>query len=201
MYKRFFNKVLKRELLSYGFVKSGTLDYSKECCDGTSKIILRAPDMVNGFGMGVQFKDLGEFDGKSTHMCMTYPTFSSVLCSAARKEYTEAEIVNAIKLIMAEIEVYINEGKSAIRARIDQWSFGISNERRKNEIYAYFGMPLLDPYSEKYIKKHIEDWLEQGGCTMLTLDEYLKHEDCYRKYIEYGCKVDIGSEYVTIFRH
>ena len=53
---------------------------------------------------------------------------------------------------------------------------------------------------KKAIKKHIEDWLEQGGCMMLPIDEYLQHEDCYRKYAEYGCKVDISSEFVTISR-
>ena len=150
-------------MLSYGFTKTGVLDYAKECGDGITKIILRAPDMINGFGMGVQFRDFGEFDGKSTHMCMTYPKFSSVLYSAARKEYTEEEIVNGIKLIMDEIAIYLNEGKIAIQGNIEQWSFGVCSEKQKNEVYAYFGMSLLDPYSDEYIKKHIEDWLSQGG--------------------------------------
>jgi hypothetical protein len=39
-----FNKIIKEQMLAYGFEKTETQDYAKEALDGITKIIVRVPD-------------------------------------------------------------------------------------------------------------------------------------------------------------
>ena len=71
-------------------------------------------------------------------------------------------------------------------------------EKKENDIYAYFGMPLIDPYSDSYILKQIEELYKQGGASMMSLDEYYNHKEHYEKYAEHGCTIDIEKEFVKI---
>lgn len=59
-------------------------------------------------------------------------------------------------------------------------------------------MPLIDPYSDAYILEKVENWYKCGVQSMMTLDEYYNHQKHYDKYIEHGCQIKIGKEFVTI---
>ena len=198
MDKNVFNKIVKQQIVSYGFAKTGPYDYAKDAQDGITKIVLRAPNMVSGFFVGVQFKDYGDFSGKYSKTCMKYKTFELELCIASIKNYSEKDIIKSVKTVMNGIDIYLREGRNAIRENIDQWEFALFDEKKQNEIYAYLGLPLIDPYSDSYIIKQIENWHKQGGVSVMSLDEYYNHKDHYDKYAEKGCDITIGKDSVTI---
>ena len=198
MEKRIFNKIIKQQMLSYGFEKTGSLEYAKEALDGTTKIVVRAPSQISGFVVGAQFRDFGDYSGKIAKTCMKYQEYELVLCIASIKDYSEEEIISGVRTVMDGIAVYLREGRDAIRERINQWEFGLLDEAEQNRIYAYFGLPLIDPYSDNYILKQIEDLYKQGGHSMLTLEEYYSHQAHYDQYAAHGCRIDIGKEFVTI---
>ena len=52
MDKREFNKIVKQNLLSYGFEKTGSRDYAQEATDGITKIIVQVPDETINFRVG-----------------------------------------------------------------------------------------------------------------------------------------------------
>ena len=204
MEKRLFNKLIKEQMLSYGFEKTGTRDYAKEAVDGITKIIVCVPDDSHDFCVGVQFKDFGQkycdYSGKFSKRCMAYegiPRQLSLFESAY--ECSEERIVDMVKNVMNSIDIFLQKGKNAVYENIDQWiSSIIMDEKKENDIYAYFGMPLIDPYSDSYILKQIEELYKQGGASMMSLDEYYNHKEHYEKYAEHGCTIDIGKEFVKI---
>lgn len=198
MEKRIFNKIIKEQMFSYGFEKTGAYDYAKTALDGITKIVIRTPDQISGFGVGAQFVDYGDYSGKSSKVCMAYPEFSLVLCAAASRDYSETQIVEGVKSVIKGIDIYLREGKNAIRDRIDQWVFGLNSDKQKNDIYAYLNLPLIDPYSDSYILKQLNELYKQGGKSMMPLEEYYNHKEHYDKYVNYGCRIDIGMEFVTI---
>ena len=202
MEKRDFNKIIKQHLLSHDFEKIGTYDYAKESVDGITKIVVRAPDQTYGFCIGLQFKDFltdyADYWGKFSKICMSYTQPSQLLPFASKFEYSKEDVENAINSLMTLIEPFLKSGKLAVRDRINEWTFGLSNEKRQNDIFSYFKMPLIDPYSDSYILKHVDEWHKQGGKTMISTDEYERHKEHYDKYTQHGCKINIGKEFVTI---
>ena len=151
MEKREFNKIVKQKLLFYGFEKTGPRDYAKEALDGITKIIVQVPDETINFCVGVQFKDFGkpytDYSGKFSKRCMAYSgvprdvTFSPIVnCS-------EDQIMNMVTAVMNSIEIFLQEGRGAIREHIDEWIYSIISKEKENDIYAYFGMPLINPYT------------------------------------------------------
>lgn len=202
MEKRDFNKIIKQHLLSHGFEKIGTYDYAKESVDGVTKIVVRAPDQTYGFCIGLQFKDFltdyADYSGKFSKICMSYSQPSQLLPFASKFEYSEEDVESAITSLIKLIDPFFKGGKSAVRERINEWTFGLSSERKQNDIFSYFEMPLIDPYSDDYILKHVDEWHKQGGKTMISIDEYENHKNHYDKYAQHGCKISIGKEYVTI---
>lgn len=189
-------------MLSHGFEKNGTYDYTKESFDGITKIVVRAPDQTSGFAIGVQFKDFltdyADYSGKYSKICMYYDQPSPLLNFASRRDYTDNDIVSAVNTLIERVDPFINGGKAAIRDTIDDWIFGLLSERIQNEIYAYFGMPLIDQYSDSYVLMKVEDWYKQGGKSSISLDEYFNHKEHYDKYTKHGCQISIGKEFVTI---
>lgn len=202
MEKRNFNKIIKQHLLSHGFEKIGTYDYAKESVDGMTKIVVRAPDQTYGFSIGVQFKDFvtdyADYSGRSGKICMSYNQPSPLLPFASKFDYSEEDVENAIKILIKRIDPFLKSGKIAIRDSINEWTFGLSSEQRQNDIFSYFKMPLIDPYSDDYILKHVEEWHKLGGKTMISIDEYENHKKHYDKYTDHGCQISIGKEFVTI---
>lgn len=203
MDKRNFNKTIKQLLLYYGFEKTGIYDYAKEAKDGVTKIVVRAPDQTYGFAIGVQFRDFlteySDYSGKFSKVCMAYDQSSSPLLPfASRINYSEEDITNAIGILMERIDPFIKGGKVSVRNSINDWVFGLLSEKKQNDIFAYFDMALIDPYSDNYIQKQIEEWYKQGGKSVMSIDEYKKHKIHYDKYTEYGCEIKIVNESVFI---
>lgn len=201
MENRLFNKIIKREMISYGFEKTGTYDYAKEAVDGITKIVVRAPDQTHGFGIGVQFKDFDkpytDYSGKVSKICMPYKQQTHLLYDAARFDYSEEVMVNAVRDLMQIIDPFLQRGKDAIRETIDRWVNSTMGEEKQNDIYAYFDLPLIDPYSDAYIQKQMKKYI-RGMKSMMPLEEYYSHKEHYDKYAEQGCSIDIGEEFVTI---
>lgn len=67
-------------MCSHGFEKTGPLDYCKLSEDGETKIIVRSPNMINGFYIGAQFADYGEYD--STFKKAVYVIMNMNCCCA-----------------------------------------------------------------------------------------------------------------------
>ena len=203
MEKRIFNKTIKQHMLCHGFEKSGTYDYTKESSDGLTKIVVRAPDQTSGFCIGVQFRDFltdyADYSGKYSKICMSYGQPSPLLHFASHFDYTDDDIVSAVNTLMERVDPFIKGGKAAIRDTMHDWRFGLFDKQLQNEIYAYFGMPLIDPYSDSYVLKQVEEWYQQGGKSMMSLKEYYDHKEHYDKYAAQGCQIEIGKEFVTIF--
>ncbi len=203
MNKRLFNKIIKEQMLSYGFEKVGTLDYAKEAADGITKMIVCVPDEDHDFCVGVQFKDFGkaysDYSGKFSKRCMSYSGVPRQL-SLFESTYdcSEDRIVDMVKNVMNSIEVFLQNGRDAVRDEIDKWILSVISEEKKNDIYAYLGMPVIDPYSEAYILEKVEGWYKCGVKSMMSLDEYYGHKEHYDKYVEHGCQIEIGKEFVTI---
>ena len=203
MEKRLFNKIMKEQMLSYGFEKTGTQDYAKEAVDGITKIIVRVPDAEHDFCVGVQFKnfekDYSDYLGKFSKRCMSYSSvprqFALFECPY---DSSEDRIVDMVKNVMNSIEVFLQKGREAVRDEIDKWISSVTSEEKKNDIYAYLGMPLIDPFSDSYILEKVEEWYKCGVKSTMPLDEYYGHKEHYDKYIEHGCQIEIGKDFVTI---
>ncbi len=129
---------------------------------------------------------------------MSYNQPSPLLPFASHHDYSEKDIESAIKTLIGRIDPFLKGGKIAIRDRINEWTFGLLSEKRQNDIFSYFKMPLIDPYSDDYILKHIEEWHKKGGRTMISIDEYESHKEHYNKYAKCGCQISIDKEFVTI---
>ena len=118
---------------------------------------------------------------------------------------SEEQIMNMITTVMNSIEIFLQEGKEAIHKYIDDWIYSIISEEKKNDIYAYFGMPLINPYTNEYQN----EWVSQmrgGGMTVITMSEYLEHKDFYDDFKKYDSVnveicVDEHDKSVTIQFH
>lgn len=203
MEKRIFNRIIKQQMIFYGFEKTGTQDYAKEAVDGITKIIIRVPDAEHDFCVGVQFKNFekeySDYSGKFSKRCMAYSNVPRQFAfSESPYDCSEDRIIDVVKSVMNSIEVFLQKGREAVRDEFDKWISSVISEEKKNDIYVYFGMPLIDPYSDAYILEKVEEWYKCGVKSMMSLDEYYGHKEHYDKYIEYGCQIEIGKEFVTI---
>ena len=209
MEKREFNKLVKQKLLSYGFEKTGSRDYAKEALDGITKIIVQAPDDTVYFVIGVQFKDFvqpyTDYSGKFSKRCMAYSGVSRAMAFTPIANCSEDQIVDMITILMNSIEIFLQKGREAIREHIDEWIGSVISEAKENDIYAYFGMPLINPYTKEYQ----DEWVSQmrgGGMIVLTMNEYLDHKDFYDAFRNYDCvdveiRIDEKDQSVTIHFH
>jgi hypothetical protein len=193
MDKRLFNKIIKKQMLLWGFEKTGSSEYAKDCKDGMTKIVIRTPEYV-GFTVGAQFADYGPYTGKIAGTRVLFCTAHSLLLrSVAINEYSEEEIATAVKAVMEEIALYLEGGKEAIVANLDQWQLDDPNERVQNENYVYFGKPAIDPYSESYMLDKISD-IKRGGFISVGDEEYQAHKEYYDGYANHGCALEVDSK-------
>lgn len=193
MDKRKFNKMIKREMLAHGFTKTGSIEYAWDCKDGKTKIVVRTPEFV-GFAIGAQFADYGVYTGKLAGTRMLFKTAHELLLrSVAINEYSEEEIVSAVKAVVDEIAIYLEGGKEAIAANLDCWTLEHPSERVQNENYIYFGKPAIDPYSESYMLDKIAD-IKRGGFISVGAEEYQAHNEFYDRYTDHGCEVKVYSK-------
>lgn len=209
MEKREFHKIVKQRLLSCGFEKTGSRDYAKEAVDGMTKIIVQVPDETVFFGVGVQFKDFGktytDYSGRFSKRCMAYSGISKYLAFTPIANCSEDQIMNILTTVMNSIDIFLQKGRDAIREHMDEWITSVISEEKKNDIYAYFGMPLIDSYTKEYQ----DEWVSQmrgGGMIVLTMKEYLDHKDFYDDFQKYDTVnveicVDEHDASVTIHFH
>ncbi len=209
MDKREFNKIVKQKLLSYGFEKTGSRDYAKEAADGITKIIVQVPDETINFCVGVQFKDFEkpytDYSGKFSKRCMAYSAVPRDVTFSPIANCSEERVIDMVTNVMNSIDIFLQIGRDAIREHLDEWIYSVISKEKENDIYAYFGMPLINPYTKEYQ----DEWVSQmrgGGMTVITMSEYLDHKDFYDDFQKYDfvdvqiC-VDEHDNSVTIHFH
>lgn len=138
MEKSLFNKIIKQQMLSYGFEKTGRQDYAKEATDFITKIIVRVPDAEHDFGVGVQFKDFGkeysDYTGKYSKSCMLYRSVRQFTLFENPYDSSQDRIVDAVKNVMNSINVFLQEGREAVHKKLDEWISSVIDEKKKNDI-------------------------------------------------------------------
>ena len=193
MDKRLFNRIIKKAMLAHGFTKTGSIEYAYDCKDGKTKIVVRTPEFA-GFAIGAQFADYGVYTGKLAGTRVLFKTTHELLLrSVAINEYSEEEIVSAVKAVVDEIAIYLEGGKEAIAANLDCWVLEHPFESVQNENYIYFGKPAIDPYSESYMLDKIADF-KRGGFISVGAEEYLAHKEVYDRYADHGCAVKVDPK-------
>ncbi len=199
MEKRFFNKIIKEQMLSYGFVKNDSLNYSKRSSDETVQFVVRVPDGKMGFVIGAQFPDFGEYNGKISKCIMKYYEYETLLCFPENRNYSESDIVDAVNTVIAGLAPYLENGKQHIKNHIDDWCFGVFDDKERNDVWSYFGLPTIDPYSIEYMIENIER-IQRGGFILISSQEYKDHKDYYDEYLNHGCyfSFDAKDEQVMI---
>ena len=195
MKKSILQKPIKRILLEKGFEHTKNDSYAIVSGDSKTKIILNIPSGKNGRGfvLGAQFSDFGKFDGIITHAVMHQFDYAYQIAYPETYEYTEEQIEEVLHKLLTDYHSYITVGASAIKERIDEWTFGDFSERERALILQYFGLPGIDPYSEEY-QKEKADLMSNGGMISMPLSEYLDHKDFYDNYKEYGAKIDVDEK-------
>ena len=186
MEKRLFNKIIKQQLLLYGFEKNDNRNYSKLSLDGTVKLVVRVPNGKNGFIVGAQFLDFGEYNGIISSCIMKYYEYETLLCFPDIHNYSEPDIVNSVNTVITGIKPYLDNGKRHIKDHIDNWCFGAFSDKIRNDVMNYFGLPTIDPYSNEYMLQNIER-IKRGGFIQISFQEYDNHRDYYDKYLNHGC--------------
>ena len=186
MEKRLFNKIIKEKMLLYGFEKNDRLNYSKLSSDGNVKFVVRVPDGKMGFIIGAQFPNFGEYTGIISNCIMKYYEYETFLCFPNVHDYSETDIVDAINVVITGIKPYLDKGKQQIKENINNWCFGVFSDKERNEVLSYFGLPVMDMYSDAYMILNIER-IKRGGFILISTNEYEEHKNYYDKYLNHGC--------------
>lgn len=193
MEKRQFNSMIKQYLVLRGFEKTAPNDFAISAKDGVTKIILRAPDQTQGFIIGVQFSDYGEYTGTFSKAVMKNFEYEDLLCFAKSRDYSEQDILSALDTVFAGTQPYLDQGKAAIRKRIGQWVLGAFSDKMQNEILVCLGLPTMDPYSKEYMLEQI-DRMKNGGVLSFPLEEYLSHKEYYNLYADHGGSITVDEK-------
>lgn len=202
MKKSVIQTPIKQKLTAKGFEHIKGNDYAISAGDGLTKLILRIPDGKNkhGFVLAAQFIDFGTFDGDFSNAVMKQYDFAYELAYGESKEYSESVITEATERVLNAYECYILNGASAIKEKLDEWTFGDLDEKIKDAVQSYFGLPAIDPYSKEYQADIAEQMKMNGGAITLSLQKYAEHKDFYDSYEQYDAKilVDEKNECVMI---
>jgi len=195
MKKSTLQKPIKQILAERGFAHVKGDSYAVDLGDGKTKIILGIPSGKNGRGFvfGVQFADLGPYDGLIAHAVMRQYDYAYELAYPESYEYTDLQIQEVVRRLLADYEIYLREGVSAIRKRIDAWTFGDLSDASRDTILRYLGLDGTDPYSMAY-RDQIAEQMVDGGSMCLPLSEYLGHKDFYDSYLDCNAKICIDQE-------
>ena len=193
MKKSELQRIIKTELLSAGFVRVKSDDYAITAQDGTTKIIFHIPDGKKGFIIGAQFADFGLYDGLLAHATIRQYDFAYELAFGAMKDFSDEAILTSVHKVLGAYRVYIVGGTSAIKERIDEWTFGDLDEDVRANILCYLGITGVDPYSEAYQKDQAEK-LKHGGSLILTMQEYLEHKAFYNNYEKYNAQISVNEK-------
>lgn len=195
MKKSVLQKPIKELITSKGFEHIKANDYAVQAGDGVTKLILRIPSGKNGKGfvLAAQFYDFGAFDGDFSNSFMKQYDFAYELAYGESREYSESEITEATERVLNKYERYIENGATAIKERLDEWTFGDLNEQVRDAVQRYFGVKGIDPYSNEYQAEKAEDLKNNGGAIIASLQEYNSHKDFYDSYEQYGARIVVNE--------
>lgn len=199
MKKALLQKPIREVLYGIGFTHVKNDDYARLSNDGQVKLIVRIPDGNKGFIIGAQLADYGAFDGLLSHAQLRQYGFAYELAYASTKEYSDEEIISVANRLTKTCKQYIDGGLSALQNRVNEWTFGDTDERLRDQLLRLLGLPGIDPYSEDY-RKNKANTLAGKGALTITYEEYLAHKDFYDGYEDYhgSIVVDKKRETVTI---
>lgn len=202
MKKLLLQKPIKKILSENGFEHVKNDSYAIVSGDTKTKIILSIPNGKNGRGfvLGAQFSDLGAFDGMITHATMRQFDYAFEIAFPETYEYTEEQIQNVLHKLLNDYHAYISNGASAIKKRLNEWTFGDFSERERDLILRYFGLPGIDPYSGDYQEKTAASMSGGGGISM-PLREYLEHKNFYDNYKKYNAEICIDEKNDSVTIH
>ena len=203
MKKSLLQKQIKNFLLEHGFEQFKNENYAILAGDCKTKLILKIPNGKNGSGfvLGAQFEDFGTFDGILTNAVMRQFDFAYELAFPQTYEYTDEQIADVLQRLWTAYLPYINEGAEAIKARIDQWTFGDNSEKERGLVLRYFGFPGIDPYSKEYQEEKADFMNDHGGMIVIPLQEYLEHREFYDNYQNYHAKISMDKKYNEVQIH
>ena len=176
-----------------GFEKSKGNDYTRMDEAEELRYVLRIPDGRKGFIFGAQFPDLGESDGLLSHCMLRQFDFAYELAYGDTKEYTMEEIQKTAEKVLDFYRPYWEQGLPFLRGKSTDWTFGDLNEVLRNQILLRLGLSPIDPYSEEYLRETAEKLRERGE-QIITLEEYLSHQDFYDRYRELGAEIRVEEK-------
>ncbi len=200
MKKSYVHKLIKQEIAKVGFERVKGDDYALIAGDGKTKLILRLPDGQRGFLLCAQFPDLGEYNGNSKKCLMRQFDFFGELAFFTVQEFTDEQIVDATRRVVDAYQIYIEQGAEAIKERIEEWSFGDWDEKIRDSVLRYFGLPGIDPYSEEYRKEKVAQ-MSGSGAICMTLEEYLVHKEFYDGYEAYNATISVDEKQGSVMIH
>lgn len=200
MKKSLLQKPIREILEKNGFTRVKGDDYESLSPDGGTKIIIRIPDGKKGFIIGAQFAHIGAFDGLLSHAAMKQFDFAYELAFASVKEYEAEEITDSALKVIEAYKAYAQNGEAEIKNRIDEWTFGDTDENEKDILRKYLGLSGIDPYSDEYFEETLFR-MANGGSKLIPLPEYAEHKDFYDGYTEHGASISANEKdnTVTIF--
>ena len=195
MKKSLLQQPIKKILLEHGFEHIKNENYAIIAGDNKTKIILKIPNGKNGNGfvLGAQFSDFGQFDGLISHATMRQFDYAYELAYAESYEYTEGQIKEVVYRLLNDYQLYISDGISEIKKHLEAWTFGDLSDMERDSILRYFGLPGIDPYSLEY-QNEVADRLSNGGSRYITLSEYLEHKNFYDGYQKWDAKIHIDEK-------
>ncbi len=176
-----------------GFEKSKGSDYTRLDEKGELRLVLRIPDGKKGFILGAQFPYMGENGALLSRCMLRQYDFAYELAYGDTKEYTLEEIQKATEKVLDFYRPYWELGLPYLREQSKAWTFGDLNEDLRNQILLRLGLSPIDPYSEEYQLETAEK-LRENGEQLITMEEYLSHQDFYDRYQKLGAKIRINEK-------
>lgn len=176
-----------------GFEKSKGNDYTRMDEAEELRYVLRIPDGRKGFIFGAQFPDLGESDGLLSHCMLRQFDFAYELAYGDTKEYTAEEIQSSAESVLDFYRPYWELGLPYLREKSKEWTFGDLNDALRNQILLRLGLSPIDPYSDEYQRETAEK-LRDNGELLITMEEYLSHQDFYDRYRELGAEIRVEEK-------
>lgn len=80
-----------------------------------------------------------------------------------------------------------------LREKSKEWTFGDLNDALRNQILLRLGLSPIDPYSDEYQRETAEK-LRDNGELLITMEEYLSHQDFYDRYRELGAEIRVEEK-------
>ena len=136
---------------------------------------------------------MGESDGLLSHCMLRQFDFAYELAYGDTKEYTAEEIQSSAESVLDFYRPYWELGLPYLREKSKEWTFGDLNDALRNQILLRLGLSPIDPYSDEYQRETAEK-LRDNGELLITMEEYLSHQDFYDRYRELGAEIRVEEK-------